>query len=46
MNAARLPKMLALGRSDYDQLIAQIQYLTIENQILRSKLPTDLPPKI
>ncbi|MEQ9207296.1 MAG: integrase core domain-containing protein [Phycisphaerales bacterium] len=39
MNAARLPKMLALGRSDHDQLIAQIQYLTIENQILRSKLP-------
>ena len=39
MNAARLPKMLAMGRSDHDQLIAQIQYLTIENQILRSKLP-------
>jgi putative transposase len=39
MNAARLSKMLALGRSDHDQLIAQIQYLTIENQILRSKLP-------
>ena len=33
MNAARLPKMLALGRSDHDQLIAQFQYLTIENQI-------------
>ncbi len=42
MNAARLPKMLALGRSDHDQLIAQIQYLTIENQILRSKLPKRL----
>lgn len=47
MNAARLPKMLALGRSDHDQLIAQIQYLTIENQILRSKLPkrVTLTPK-
>jgi putative transposase len=39
--------MLALGRSDHDQLIAQIQYLTIENQILRSKLPkrVSLTPK-
>ncbi len=47
MNAARLPKMLALGRSDHDQLIAQIQYLTIENKILRSKLPkrVSLTPK-
>ncbi len=48
MNAARFPKMLALGRSDHDQLIAQIQYLTIEeNQILRSKLPkrVSLTPK-
>jgi putative transposase len=47
MNTARLPKMLSLGRSDHDQLIAQIQYLTIENQILRSKLPkrVSLTPK-
>lgn len=47
MNTARLPKMLAFGRSDHDQLIAQIQYLTIENQILRSKLPkqVSLTPK-
>jgi putative transposase len=47
MNSARFPKMLALGRSDHDQLIAQIQYLTIENQILRSKLPmrVSLTPK-
>ena len=39
MHAAHLPKVLALDRSDHDQLFAQIQYLTIENQILRSKLP-------
>ena len=39
--------MLALGRSDHNQLIAQIQYLTIENKILRSKLPkrVSLTPK-
>ncbi len=39
MNAPHLPKLLAFGRSDQDQLIAQLQYLTIENQILRGKLP-------
>jgi len=39
MNAARLPKLLVFGRSDHDQLIAQLQYLTVENQILRAKLP-------
>lgn len=39
MNAARLPKLLAFGRSDHDQLIAQLQFLTVENQILRAKLP-------
>ena len=39
MNAAHLPKLLAFARSDQDQLIAQLQYLTIENQILRGKLP-------
>ena len=39
MNPPHLPKLLAFGRSDHDQLIAQLQYLTIENQILRGKLP-------
>ncbi len=39
MNAAHLPKLLAFARSDQDQLIAQLQYLTVENQILREKLP-------
>tara|TARA_R110000744_G_scaffold112179_2_gene210430 strand:+ start:30029 stop:31081 length:1053 start_codon:yes stop_codon:yes gene_type:complete len=39
MNAAHLPKLLTFARSDHDQLIAQLQYLTIENQILRGKLP-------
>ena len=39
MNAPHLPKLLAFGRSNHDQLIAQLQYLSIENQILRSKLP-------
>lgn len=39
MHAAHLPKLLAFGRSDHDQLITQLQYLTVENQILRGKLP-------
>ncbi len=39
MNALHLPKFLAFGQSDHNQLIAQLQYLTIENQILRRKLP-------
>ena len=39
MNAPHLPKLLTFARSDHDQLIAQLQYLTIENQILRGKLP-------
>ncbi len=38
MNAPHLPKLLAFARSDQDQLIAQLQYLTVENQILRGKL--------
>ncbi len=38
MNAPPLPKLLAFARSDQDQLIAQLQYLTVENQILRGKL--------
>ena len=44
MNTARLPKMVALGWSDHRP---QIHYLTIENQILRSKLPkrVSLTPK-
>jgi len=39
MNAPHLPKLLAFGWSDHDQLIAQLQFLTIENQILRGILP-------
>lgn len=39
MNAPHFPKLLAFGRSDQDQLIAQLQFLTVENQILRGKLP-------
>ncbi|CAE7757797.1 unnamed protein product [Symbiodinium sp. CCMP2592] len=39
MNPPHLPKLLAFGRSDHDQLITQLQYLTIEHQILRGKLP-------
>lgn len=39
MNAPHLPRLLAFGRSDHDQLITQLQYLTIENHILRGKLP-------
>ncbi|CAE7757781.1 unnamed protein product [Symbiodinium sp. CCMP2592] len=39
MNAPHLPKLLAFGRSDHDQLIAQLQFLTVEHQILRGKLP-------
>lgn len=42
MNVARLPKLMAFGRSDHDQLIAKLQYLTIENQILRGKLPKQI----
>ncbi len=30
---------MAFAQSDQDQLIAQLQYLTVENQILRGKLP-------
>jgi len=39
MNTPHLPKLLAFGRSNHDQLITQLQYLTIENRILRGKLP-------
>lgn len=39
MNTAHLPKLLAFGRSNQVQLAAQLQFLTIKNQILRSKLP-------
>ncbi len=39
MNAAHLPKLMAFARSDQDQLIAQLRCLTVENRILRKKLP-------
>lgn len=33
-----LPKFLAFGLSDHNQLISQHQYLTVENQIFRGKI--------
>lgn len=36
---ASLFKMLSFGRSSHADLINQLNYLTIENRILRSKLP-------
>ena len=36
---APLLKMLSFGRSSHEDLINQLNYLTIENRILRSKLP-------
>ena len=39
MLTSPLLKMLSFGRSTHEDLINQINYLTIENRILRSKLP-------
>ncbi len=36
---APLLKMLSFGQSSHEDLINQLNYLTIENKILRSKLP-------
>jgi hypothetical protein len=36
---APLRKMLSFGRSSHEDLVNQLNYLTIENMILRSKLP-------
>lgn len=33
------PLFLLLARSTHDELVRQIQYLKVESQILRSKLP-------
>jgi putative transposase len=39
MTTTPLLKMLSFGRSTHQDLINQINYLTIENRILRSKIP-------
>jgi len=39
--ASLIPLLLRLARADHAALATQVQYLTVENKILRSKISRD-----